>query len=219
MLGKVRVFELLKIGIPYRYDDEMILAFLASRGFRLGQRVPNKFFVACSLPKCLIYLVNSNMLPELVEEGVLDAALIPSADYREAKSFAVSLCDLNLIVGRLMLGVPQGVPHVPLKELPIGTVLTRTPVLTKEFLVKNGLGWKMRVVRGRMESLSPIFGKKFGVVEYVRTGRSMELNGVMPVATITTSSVILVANPEKARTRELQKIKRMLASSANRSAK
>lgn len=192
----------------------MILSFLEERGFRLAEPVPGKFSVKCSSPKCVIYLMNSNALSELVEEGVLDAALLTSGDYREAKSFAMPLLDLNLVVGRLMLGVWAKLPSMSLRNLPIEGVLTRTPVLTKEFLEKNGLPWKMRVVRGTTESLLPVFGKKYGIVEYVRTGSTMEANGITPVATIATSSVLLIASHQKARSQEMQKLRKMLASKA-----
>lgn len=207
---------LLKIGVPYRYDDEQILSFLQSKGFRLGQRSAGKFSIKCLSPKCVIYLVNSSVLPELVEEGVLDAALIPSGNYRETKSFAVQLLDLNLIVGRLMLGVSSRLAPIPLRDLPIEGVLTRTPVLTQDFLEKNHLPWKMRVVRGTTESLLPVFGKKYGIVEYVRTGSTMEANGITPVATIATSSVLLIASHDKAHSKEMLKLKKMLAAKRKR---
>ncbi len=202
---------LLRIGIPYRYIDQDILAYLQQRGFKLGERLPRKFSIGCSSPRCTIYLVNSTMLPELVEEGAIDLAILPSVDFREANTFTVSLADLSVTVGKLMLGVSKSMPILPLRELPVKTVLTRTPRLTKEFLDQNKLKWKMRVIRGMSFSLFPILGKDTAVVEYVRTGSTMELNGITPVATVASSSVVLIVHPKKVHAQEINRVKKMIA--------
>lgn len=204
-----------KIGIPYRFIDADILNYLRSHGFRLEERLAGKFFIKCSKPRCVIHLLNSYMLPELVEEGVLDLVILPSVDFRETQTFCVPLLDLNVPVGRLMLGVKKAVAGLPLDEMPIKTVLTRTPLLTKEFLEKNGLKWKIRVVRGVTESLSSVFGKSTAIVDYVRTGRTMDLNGMVPVTEIASSSVIALSHPNKVHSPEIKRIRKMLAAPAS----
>lgn len=152
------------------------------------------------------------MLPELVEEGLLDLAILPSVDFREANTFTVPLAELNIPVGRLLLGVSKELPIVPLRSLPVKTVLTRTPRLTKEFLEKNRLRWKMRVVRGMTFSLSQLLGKQCAVVEYVRTGKTMEQSGLVPVATVASSSVVMIAHPKKVHSPEISRVKRLVVS-------
>ncbi len=205
---------LLRIGIPYRFYDAEILRVMESKGFVFEERVPRKFWVRCRRPRAMVYLLNSNVLTELVEEGRLDAAFIPSVDFTEAHTFCVPLLDLNLVVARLMLGVPNKLARLPLKDIPIDTVLTRTPRLTGEFIEKNGLKWKIKQMRGTMESLLPVFGSRCGIVEYVRTGQTMELNGITPVTTIDTASILLIAHPRNAKSPEIQKIRKMLAAHA-----
>ena len=203
---------MLRIGIPYRYIDQDILDYLQACGFKLGERNPRKFSVKCSSPRCVIYTVNSTMLPDLLEEGLIDLAILPSVDFREANTFTAPLAELDIPVGKLMLGVSKDLPIAPLKELPIKYILTRTPRLTKEFLERNRLKWKMRVLRGLTFSTFPLFGKEAGVVEYVRTGKTMADNGLVPIATVASSSVVLIAHPRKVHSPQVSRIKKMIVS-------
>jgi len=200
----------LAIGIPYRYITEDILTYLDKASIKLEPRVNRRHFIKGRNPSCIIRLVNSTMLPDLVEDGLIDLAILPSVDFKESQTFAVPLVELNMPVARLMLGISKSLPLVPLKSLPITCVLTRTPRLTKEFLERNKLKWKMKVVRGLTESLASIYGKHYAVVEYVRSGETMAANGLVPIVNVAYSSVLVVAHPKKVNSRQIVRLKKQL---------
>ena len=206
----------MKIGVPNRFVDEQILAYLREHGFKLAEKTARKYLIKCKKPRCTIYLLNPMILPELVEEGLLDLAIIQSVDFSETQTFAVPLLQLDTPHARLMLGVKKSIPLAPLQQLPIKTVLTRTPVLTKQFLEKNKLKWKTRTIRGPAESVASLFGKNFAVVEYVRSGKTMELNELVPVTEVASSVIVMITHPNKVHSPEIKKIRKLLVSPSGR---
>ncbi len=75
-------------------------------------------------------------------------------------------------------------------------IATEHPVQTMPFLQKHGMDFPVYIVRGSAEALVQQGFCRYGVT-LVETGTTLKVNGLREIATICTSSTVLVANASR----------------------
>jgi len=143
--------------------------------------------------------VKPRRAPALVESGAYDVAITGLDAVLESGSDVEVCAKLNY--GRNSIGATRGVLFVSredevssIVDIPKGsTILSEYPNLTRSFLAKQGIeGLSVLESSGSVEAEVPD-QYRFGVC-LTETGRSLKENNLKEIATLFTSSTVLIAN-------------------------
>ncbi len=134
-------------------------------------------------------------VPTFVAAGAADLGIVGKDVLMEVEPAVVELLDLGIGRCRMQVAVPEGsgVRGVEEIEFPV-RVATRYPRATLAYFQSVGLPAQVVRLDGSIE-LAPRVGLADAIVDLVQTGRTLEANGLVAIATIAEISGRLIANP------------------------
>ena len=132
-------------------------------------------------------------VPTYVEYGIADIGIVGSDVLMEEDHDVHEPLELRFGDCRLVLAAPRDRADHGLPLHSVHRVATKYPTLTKRYFASRGIQVETIKLYGSVE-LAPITGLAEMIVDLVQTGRTLEENGLVPIAEIATASARLIVN-------------------------
>jgi len=132
-------------------------------------------------------------VPTYVEYGIADVGVVGSDVLMEEDHDVHEPLDLRFGDCRLVLAAPRNRAGEGLPLHSVHRVATKYPTLTKRYFASRGIQVETIKLYGSVE-LAPITGLSEMIVDLVQTGKTLEENGLVPIAEIATASARLIVN-------------------------
>jgi ATP phosphoribosyltransferase len=145
---------------------------------------------ASNFPLELYYLRNSD-IPQYVEDGVVDIAVVGENLLIEKKSNLEIVKRLGFSKCRLSLAVPKDVNYTDLSFFESKQIATSYPNTLADFLAKNQINATIHTISGSVE-IAPTIGLADGIMDIVSSGNTLYKNGLKEVTTLFSSEAVLV---------------------------
>ena len=156
----------------------------ASNG-KLKSIVPN-------FPLEVLFLRNSD-IPQYVEDGVVDIAIIGENLLIEEESKLEVLLPLSFSKCRVSLAVPKNSDIQSVKDFEGKRIATSYPATVQNYLRKNGVTADIHTISGSVE-VAPTIGLADGICDIVSSGNTLFMNGLRELEVILQSEAVLVKN-------------------------
>lgn len=156
----------------------------ASNG-KLKSTVPN-------FPLEVLFLRNSD-IPQYVEDGVVDIAIIGENLLIEEGSKLNILLSLGFSKCRVSLAVPKNSTIQSVKDFQGKKIATSYPKTVEDYLKKNGVSAEIHTISGSVE-IAPTIGLADGICDIVSSGNTLFMNGLKELEVILKSEAVLVKN-------------------------
>ena len=156
----------------------------ASNG-KLKSIVPN-------FPLEVLFLRNSD-IPQYVEDGVVDIAIIGENLLIEEESKLEVLLPLSFSKCRVSLAVPKNSDIQSVKDFEGKKIATSYPATVQNYLKKNGVTADIHTISGSVE-VAPTIGLADGICDIVSSGNTLFMNGLRELEVILQSEAVLVKN-------------------------
>lgn len=156
----------------------------ASNG-KLKSIVPN-------FPLEVLFLRNSD-IPQYVEDGVVDIAIIGENLLIEEESKLEVLLPLSFSKCRVSLAVPKNSDIQSVKDFQGKKIATSYPTTVQNYLRKNGVTAEIHTISGSVE-VAPTIGLADGICDIVSSGNTLFMNGLRELEVILQSEAVLVQN-------------------------
>jgi ATP phosphoribosyltransferase len=156
----------------------------ASNG-KLKSIVPN-------FPLEVLFLRNSD-IPQYVEDGVVDIAIIGENLLIEEESKLEVLLPLSFSKCRVSLAVPKNSEIQSVKDFEGKKIATSYPATVQNYLRKNGVTAEIHTISGSVE-VAPTIGLADGICDIVSSGNTLFMNGLRELEVILQSEAVLVQN-------------------------
>jgi len=132
-------------------------------------------------------------VPTYVEYGIADIGIVGSDVLMEEDHDVHEPLDLWFGDCRLVLAAPRDKADDDLPLHSVHRVATKYPNVTKRYFASRGIQVETIKLYGSVE-LAPITGLSEMIVDLVQTGRTLEENGLVPIAEIAKVSARLTVN-------------------------
>ena len=156
----------------------------ASNG-KLKSIVPN-------FPLEVLFLRNSD-IPQYVEDGVVDIAIIGENLLIEEESKLDVLLPLSFSKCRVSLAVPKNSDIQSVKDFQGKKIATSYPETVQNYLRKNGVTAEIHTISGSVE-VAPTIGLADGICDIVSSGNTLFMNGLRELEVILQSEAVLIKN-------------------------
>lgn len=147
---------------------------------------------AFNFPLEVLYLRNSD-IPQYVEDGVADIAIIGENVLVEKQKSVVKLLPLGFSKCRLSMALPKEVEYSGLNYFEGKKIATSYPNSLREFLRKKNIQADIHEISGSVE-IAPNIGLADGICDLVSSGSTLFKNGLVEVEQILSSQACLVAS-------------------------
>ena len=137
-----------------------------------------------------LIIIRDDDVPTYVAYGTADLGIVGKDVMEESGEEVVELADLLYAPCRLVLAMPQTKPEVE----PNLSIATKYPRLSTQYFRDRSLPARIIHVHGATE-LAPTVGLSDGIVDLVATGGTLQVNRLVEVATLLSSSARLIGNP------------------------
>lgn len=132
-------------------------------------------------------------VPTYVEYGIADVGIVGSDVLMEEDHDVHEPLELRFGNCCLVLAAPRDRADDELPLHSVHRVATKYPNLTKRYFTSRGIQVETIKLYGSVE-LAPITGLSEMIVDLVQTGRTLEENGLVPIAEIAKASARLIVN-------------------------
>ncbi len=132
-------------------------------------------------------------VPTYVEYGIADIGIVGSDVLMEEDHDVHEPLDLRFGDCRLVLAAPSNRADDDLPLHSVHRVATKYPNVTKRYFASRGIQVETIKLYGSVE-LAPITGLSEMIVDLVQSGRTLEENGLVPIAEIAKASARLIVN-------------------------
>ena len=147
---------------------------------------------AGNFPIEVLYLRNSD-IPQYVEDGVADLAIIGENTLIEKQKDVVILQKLGFSKCRLSMAVPKNQENTSLEWFNGKKIATSYPNSLSAFLKENNLQAEIHQISGSVE-IAPNIGLADAICDLVSSGSTLFKNGLREVNTILKSEACLASN-------------------------
>lgn len=147
-----------------------------------------------NFPLEILYLRNSD-IPQYLEDGVVDVAIIGENVLIETQKDLNVLEHLGFSKCRLSLAIPKRENYNSVQYLNGKRIATSYPNTLKDFLRKNNIKAEIHEISGSVE-IAPNIGLADVVCDLVSSGSTLFNNGLIEVEQILKSEACLVASPK-----------------------
>ena len=138
-----------------------------------------------------VYFLRDDDIPQYVEDAVAHIGIVgENVLFEKAKNVSV-VEPLGFGKCRLSIAVKKGDDYKDNQFLQGRKLATSYPVLTQQFLDKNGIKAEIHEISGSVE-LAPGIGLADAVCDLVSSGSTLLMNGLKEVETILKSQAVLV---------------------------
>lgn len=149
---------------------------------------------ASNFPLELLFLRNSD-IPQYVEDGVADAAIIGENTVIEKEKELIVIDRLGFSGCRVSLAIPKDVEYKGLEYFQGKRIATSYTTTLQRFLDKNGIDADLHEISGSVE-IAPNIGLADGICDIVSTGSTLFKNGLKEVEVILKSEACLVSGTD-----------------------
>ena len=182
--------------------QEGSMLLLKECGIKIEQGRGQLVGTSASFPLEVLFLRNTD-IPEYVEDGVADIAIIGHNTLVEKEKNLEELLPLGFSKCRLTLAVPRNENYTNVNWLQGKRIATSYPNSLQKFLAQKNITAEIHNISGSVE-IAPNIGLADAICDLVETGSTLLMNGLKEVEPILHSEAILVAN------RKLEKTKKDL---------
>jgi ATP phosphoribosyltransferase len=174
--------------------SEESLALLKECGIAISDGKEQLIAQSRNFPLEVLYLRNVD-IPQYVNDGVADIAIIGSNTDRESQTGIVRVLPLGFSQCRLSIAVPKAVAFSDLQWLQGKRIATSYPNSLNEFLAAHHLKADIHEISGSVE-IAPNIGLADAICDIVSSGSTLFKNGLKEVHTVLESEAVLYANPK-----------------------
>ena len=143
-----------------------------------------------NFPMEVLFLRNSD-IPQYVEDGVVDIAIIGENLLIEEGSDLEILLKLGFSKCRVSLAVPKNSTIQSVLGFEGKKIATSYPKTVRQYLDNNGVKAEIHTISGSVE-IAPTIGLADGICDIVSSGNTLFMNGLMELETILRSEAVLV---------------------------
>ncbi len=147
---------------------------------------------ASNFPLEVLYLRNGD-IPQYVEDGVADLAIIGENLLVESKNNIEIIRKLGFSKCKLSLAVPKEANYTDIHFFEGKKIATSYPNTLRAFLDKEEVKADIHLIKGSVE-IAPNIGLADGICDLVSSGSTLFKNGLKETDTILTSEACLVKN-------------------------
>ena len=144
---------------------------------------------AGNFPMEILFLRNGD-IPQYLEDGVVDAAIIGENVLIEKPNKAEVVQKLGFSRCRVSLAVPKSVAYAGAEYFNGKKIATSYPYTLQGYLDKAGVKAEIHVISGSVE-IAPNIGLADGICDIVSSGSTLFKNGLKEVASILKSEAVL----------------------------
>jgi ATP phosphoribosyltransferase len=153
-----------------------------------------KLFSSCRNFPLEIVFVRDDDIPDYVASGTVDIGIIGQNLLYEKRPKVKKLLNLRFGFCSLAVAVPKESDIKELKDLSGKTIATSYPKSAQAFFKEKGIkNTKIIRISGSVE-ITPSLGIAEAIVDLTATGSTMALNDLRPLAKVSDSEAVLIAN-------------------------
>lgn len=171
-------------------EDSMKLLKESGLDFELGGR--EQLMINVKNFPLEIYLLRNSDIPQYLEDGVVDIAILGDNTIAEAVVDVQKIKPLHFGQCKLCLAIPKETPYTDIQFFQHKTIATSYPNTLKKFLKENNIEAKIHEINGSVE-LSIKMGLANAICDLVSTGSTLLSNGLKEVSCVLKSEVGLFA--------------------------
>jgi ATP phosphoribosyltransferase len=138
-----------------------------------------------------ILFLRSSDIPQYVEDGVADAAIIGENVLIEKPKKVKIIQRLGFSRCRVSLAVPKNAEYTGAESINGKKIATSYPFTLQSYLEKKGVRAEIHVISGSVE-IAPNIGLADGICDVVSSGSTLFKNGLKEVETILKSEAVLI---------------------------
>ncbi len=138
-----------------------------------------------------ILFLRSSDIPQYVEDGVADAAIIGENVLIEKPKKVKIIQRLGFSRCRVSLAVPKNAKYTGAESINGRKIATSYPFTLQNYLDKKGVQAEIHVISGSVE-IAPNIGLADGICDVVSSGSTLFKNGLKEVETILKSEAVLI---------------------------
>ena len=192
---------MLRLVLPKGSLEEATMALFSEADLPVSRSSAVNYTAKINDPRIeSVRILRPQEIPHYVEEGTFDFGITGRDWVEETKSNVLSLGELaysklttNPI--KVVLAVSQQSGYNSVEDLPQGVrISTEYPVLTRNFLERNGIEADVQLSYGATEAKVPDIAD--GIVEISETGSALRAAGLKVIETILVSYTELIACPQ-----------------------
>lgn len=140
-----------------------------------------------------IFLLRNSDIPQYLEDGVVDIAIIGSNLLVEKQKKIDVVEKLGFSKCRVSLAVPKEVETDEIQYFNGKKIATSYPNTLQQFLDEKGIKADIHIISGSVE-IAPNIGLADGICDIVSSGSTLFKNGLRETATILKSEAVLAKN-------------------------
>lgn len=148
-----------------------------------------------------IYFLRNNDIPQYLEDGVVDIAIIGENTLVEKKSNVFILEKLGFSRCRLSLAMPKGSDYDGLTSLQGKKIATSYPNTLRSFLSEKNVQADIHLISGSVE-IAPNIGLADAICDLVSSGSTLFKNGLEEKDVLLRSEACLAANYDAIETKK-----------------
>lgn len=140
-----------------------------------------------------ILLLRNSDIPQYIEDGVVDAAIVGENLVIEKEKNVVTLKKLGFSKCRLSLAIPKDENYTSLEYFNGKKIATSYPNTLASFLKSNNIDAEIHTISGSVE-IAPNIGLANAICDIVSSGSTLFKNGLKETDVILRSEAILIKN-------------------------
>ncbi|MBK8669108.1 MAG: ATP phosphoribosyltransferase [Saprospiraceae bacterium] len=140
-----------------------------------------------------IYFLRNSDVPQYLEDGVVDLAIIGENVLMEKQSAVTILEKLGFSKCRLSLALPKHLPYLGITQLNGKKIATSYPHLLRSYLESKGVSADIHLISGSVE-IAPNIGLADAICDLVSSGSTLFKNGLEEKDIILRSEACLAVN-------------------------
>lgn len=183
-----------------RLLDESLL-LLKECGIKVDASNGKLKSTAANFPLEVLFLRNSD-IPEYVEDGIVDIAIIGENLLIEKGSKLEVLLPLSFSKCRVSLAAPKNSTIRCVQDFEGKKIATSYPNTVRNYLSLNGVSADIHTISGSVE-IAPTIGLADGICDIVSSGNTLFMNGLQELDVILKSEAVLVKSPQLTKEKQL----------------
>ncbi len=157
--------------------------------------------VECETFPMEIYFLRNSDIPQYVEDGVVDIAIVGENLLIEKQKDIETVQKLGFSKCRVSLAVPKNVDTDDISFFQNRKIATSYPNTLRNFLQENGIHAEIHLISGSVE-IAPNMGLADGICDIVSSGSTLFKNGLRETRTILKSEAVIAKNKNLSREKE-----------------
>ncbi|WP_434978550.1 ATP phosphoribosyltransferase [Daejeonia sp. YH14] len=149
--------------------------------------------VECETFPMEIYFLRNSDIPQYVEDGVVDIAIVGENLLIEKQKDIETVQKLGFSKCRVSLAVPKNVDTDDISFFQNRKIATSYPNTLRNFLQENGIQAEIHLISGSVE-IAPNMGLADGICDIVSSGSTLFKNGLRETRTILKSEAVIAKN-------------------------